>query len=209
MRAYHFLSACDALDDIRHRRLKISKLDDLNDPFELLAVAQPKQEIRDWMFRFKKQMAANYGLLCFSRSWHRPALWGHYADKHRGMALGFDLAPWLAKDVSYVDERAPLGALDEVTAQMMLYTKHSDWRYEQECRMFARLNDLDAATGHYFAAFGSELALREVIMGSLCTVPQSEVSAALAASKFKADLIAARLAFKSFRVVKNLRPSAT
>jgi hypothetical protein len=31
-RAYHFVSLQHGLDDLRRRRLKISRLDDLNDP---------------------------------------------------------------------------------------------------------------------------------------------------------------------------------
>jgi hypothetical protein len=38
-RAYHFISLQHGLDDLRQRHLKISRLDDLNDPFELWAIA--------------------------------------------------------------------------------------------------------------------------------------------------------------------------
>lgn len=38
MRVYHFLDRKYGLDDIRRRRLKIATLDDLNDPFEMLAM---------------------------------------------------------------------------------------------------------------------------------------------------------------------------
>ena len=35
MRLYHFLSAENALDDLTNRRIKLSQIDDLNNPFEL------------------------------------------------------------------------------------------------------------------------------------------------------------------------------
>lgn len=63
MRAYHFLGADFALDDIRRGRLKIATFDDLNDPFELLVFAQPNQAIRTAMRRSKEGMARAYGLL--------------------------------------------------------------------------------------------------------------------------------------------------
>lgn len=205
MRAYHLLCATHALDDIRHRRLKIATFDDLNDPFELWSIAQPTRIDRDWMRRSKKQMAREYGLLCFSRSWHSPALWGHYGDKHKGIALGFDVRRECAKDVSYVATRVPARVLDEATAQMFLFTKHLDWRYEQECRIFTRLEDRDPASGFYFAPFGGGLTLREVIAGPLCTVPKAAIVAALATAGIDAAVIKARLAFNSFRVVTNRR----
>jgi hypothetical protein len=46
MRVYHFLSNKNAIDDLTHRRLKIATFDDLNDPFELWAVAQPDRRLR-------------------------------------------------------------------------------------------------------------------------------------------------------------------
>jgi hypothetical protein len=40
-RAYHFVSLGHGLDDLRQRHLKIARLDEINDPFELWAIAQP------------------------------------------------------------------------------------------------------------------------------------------------------------------------
>jgi hypothetical protein len=39
MRLYHFLNAEYGLLNIRHRRLKIARINELNDPFEFLGVA--------------------------------------------------------------------------------------------------------------------------------------------------------------------------
>jgi hypothetical protein len=87
-RAYHFLPAHYALEDLRHRRMKIALLDDLNDPFDLWAVAQPDPTLRKAMRAFKLHVAQRFGMVCFSLAWHNPLLWSHYADKHRGVALG-------------------------------------------------------------------------------------------------------------------------
>jgi hypothetical protein len=35
MRLYHYLSEKHALDDLENKRLKIARIEDLNDPFEL------------------------------------------------------------------------------------------------------------------------------------------------------------------------------
>jgi hypothetical protein len=44
MRVYHFLPANFALDDIEKRRIKISEIDQLNDPFELWCVNQKDKD---------------------------------------------------------------------------------------------------------------------------------------------------------------------
>jgi len=38
MRVFHFVNEEHGLDDLRKRRLKIAALNELNDPFELLAL---------------------------------------------------------------------------------------------------------------------------------------------------------------------------
>ena len=54
MRVYHFLPAIYALDDIEKRHLKISELDQLNDPFELWCVSQEDRRLRESLLGFKK-----------------------------------------------------------------------------------------------------------------------------------------------------------
>jgi len=63
VRAYHLTSAIHALDSLRHRRLKIATFDDLNDPFELWAVAQPNRALRRGLRRWKEQIARAFGVL--------------------------------------------------------------------------------------------------------------------------------------------------
>ena len=46
------------------------------------------------------------GLLCFSRNWTHPLLWSHYASKHEGICLGFDLKRGSElQEVQYEDKR--------------------------------------------------------------------------------------------------------
>lgn len=37
-------------------------------------------------------MDARFGLLCFSEVWDSILLWSHYAEKHAGIVLGFDVS---------------------------------------------------------------------------------------------------------------------
>jgi len=49
----------------------------------------------------KEQINENKGLICFSKSWSNPLMWGHYAEKHAGMCLGFDVPDKLLAPVIY------------------------------------------------------------------------------------------------------------
>jgi hypothetical protein len=143
-------------------------------------------------------------MVCFSLSWDNPLLWSHYGDRHHGMALGFDLDPTKCKKVKYVKTRPQLRAIDLSVAHELLFTKYIDWKYEEEIRTFTTLTDIDPETGLYFADFGEDCALREVIVGPLSTVTEQELRQALRDfTPNDAKLTKARLAFKSFRVVTN------
>jgi hypothetical protein len=87
MKLYYLTPARYALSALALRRLKIARLAELNDPFELLAVDAETPLHREFFRRVKEKINATHGVLCFSRSWKNPVLWGHYADKLRGVAL--------------------------------------------------------------------------------------------------------------------------
>jgi hypothetical protein len=203
-RAYHFVSLSHGLDDLRQRHLKIAQLDDLNDPFELWAIAQPDRRLRQAFRATKQEMAQKFGLLCFSLDWHNPLLWSHYADRHRGLALGFDVDEQILKPVSYTKNRPVLKKIDIEVANELLFTKYVDWNYEREARIYTSLEDRDPETRLYFGNFGEQLVLREVIAGPLCAVTKQELRDATG-STTKVRFTRARLAFRTFRVVTDQR----
>jgi hypothetical protein len=91
MLVFHFINEEFGLEDLRKRRLKIATLNELNDPFEFLGVNLSGKSLRRAFKVMKDQLSVRYGLLCFSHNWHNPVQWSHYADKHRGLCLGFDI----------------------------------------------------------------------------------------------------------------------
>ena len=145
-------------------------------------------------------MAQQYGMLCFSLDWQNPLLWSHYADRHRGLALGFDVDEQILKPVSYVETRPILKEIDIRVAHSLRFTKYVDWQYEREVRIYAMLNDRDPESGLYFGDFGDRLVLREVIAGPPCAVAERELRDATG-STTGVEFTKARLAFKTFRVV--------
>jgi hypothetical protein len=110
------------------------------------------------------------------------------------------------KKVKYVEERPELRTIDLTVAHELLFTKYVDWKYEEEIRTFTNLNDIDAETKLYFADFGEDCALREVILGPLSDVTGHTLREALGDMNLgHVRLTKARLAFNSFRVVTDQR----
>ena len=213
MRLYHFLNRKFGLDDIRRRRLKIATLNELNDPFEMLAMSVEDPDLRKAFGATKDQMAQWAGLLCFSRSWHNPVQWSHYADRHRGLCLQFDVPDSLVNHVTYSAKRLAVdrsvieaqGLSAENFMKRVISTKFSHWRYENEVRLFVTLKDQDPETGHWFKEFGPKLALSEVIVGAHCDLSRQELADALGDLGGSVSRRKARLSFQRFAVVTQMR----
>ncbi|WP_271623506.1 DUF2971 domain-containing protein [Bradyrhizobium sp. CCBAU 11430] len=214
VRVYHFANREFGLDDIRRRRLKIATIADVNDPFELLPSSTDKlvrQRFRIWREQFDKA----FGMLCFSRSWRNPVQWSHYAAKHTGLCFGFDIPSNLLTKVRYsADRLTPSvevleggGPSAQKEMLKLLSTKYEHWRYENELRLFTRLNDKDPSNGLYFADFSSRMTLKEVIVGPLSAVTQEELKAALGDLEPRVDVYKARLAFRTYTVTRQLNPT--
>jgi len=205
MRVYHFLSADHALEDISKRRIKIAQFQDLNDPFELLAPNLSNKFMRKGFREFKNLMEQSNGMLCFSRTKSEPLLWSHYADKHRGMCLGFDVRNDTLRKVEYISERLIFKSESDLTKVMairFLSTKYEGWRYEKEERSFLDLDEEDKRNGFYFADFGDGIKLKEVLVGPECKVKKKEIMARLRGYP-NVRVIKTRLAFTKFSVVEN------
>jgi Protein of unknown function (DUF2971) len=174
MRVYYMTSADHAFSNLQHGRLKIAEFEDMNDPFECLAVDLRKGELRQAFFNVKSELAKTRGAICFSRGYSNPVLWSHYADKHRGVCLGFDVPNALVMPMKYDAKRLPEflphlltgdQSAQEQAMNRLLSTKFADWRYENEVRLFASLDERDPKSGHCFVEFGDKLKLKEVLLG--------------------------------------------
>lgn len=204
MRAYKFLDACYGLKSLRERRLKISTLPDLNDPFELLPYEVTDKNLRRTLRQTRDQLAKNFGMLCFSADWRDPVIWAHYGDKHRGLCLGFEIPDEKCAKVEYVAKRLPFPATPTLADATTLHvTKYANWKYEQEIRVWAELNDREQ--GLYFAPFGEMLMLVNVIAGARCSLSENEIIEALGTLAKVASLTKARAGFREFEIVKDER----
>lgn len=201
MLVYHFLNAKYGLEDIERRRLKISRLMELNDPFEFLGADLSDREFRRALRKTKANISKSKGLLCFSGSWKNPVLWGHYADKHRGLCLGFEVPDSILGKVEYQDSRLPVPRrFDEAFMRKLLFTKFKHWEYEQEYRVYTQLEE--HVEGIYYSEFSEQLKLKKVIVGDQSDVTRAYVADALGVLANSVEAFKARAGFTKFEVVR-------
>jgi hypothetical protein len=206
MELYHFINERYGLECIEKQRLKASSLDNLNDPFELFAIdLSSSSEFRDALKAYKLYLADKYCLLCFSKTWRSPVLWSHYADRHKGMALVFDVEDAQVDHVKYRKERIKINEArvdNEDTTKRLLTTKYVEWSYEQEARVFKPVADVIQEGSLLFAPFGSGLALKSVILGPLAETEDCQIEEKLPPG-VTINVIRTRMAFRSFNIVSN------
>ena len=206
-RLYYLTGPDFAISNIVFGRIKISRFSELNDPFELLGQNFSEANIRNVVRSHKHLLNEKNGIVCFSEDWTDPVLWSHYAAKHKGIALGFDIPEALVKKVEYSPARLKYKIAEGTKSitpeleQLLISTKYESWKYEREWRLLLELNKSHNEGGLYFSQFGQSLKLVEVILGSLCDFNLKKMRD-LVNSRHKAVVTyRARLAFRSYRII--------
>ncbi len=209
VRGYHLAPEAHALSNIALGRMKITQFSDANDPFEVLGLHFGEWKTRKLVRAFKAEQNATTGPLCFSGNWTNPVLWSHYADKHRGMCLGFDVKKTEARAVEYQDKRllekldgvSDPSSLPKALQSRLLKTKSHHWRHEEEFRRFVLLSGAVRDRDKLFWLFDDCMKLIEVVLGPESRLDVSETRAMVAAITPGVSVFRSRLAFQSFRVV--------
>ena len=212
MRVYHFCDEKFGLENLEKSRLKVATIMDLNDPFEMVCYSSPDKEIRSKINDFKAAIASQFGLLCFSQSFQSPVQWAHYANKHKGICLVFDVPEHNMHMVEYKFGRMNFDVAQYADKnkrersemmQQQLRIKHSQWRYEREVRRIFLLAESDNENGLYFRSFDSVGALSQVIVGCNSDILRHDLEKSLGARKDKVECFKVRTAFKSYKIVRN------
>ena len=184
-RLFHFTCTKWALTAIRDRRLKGAQLDNTNDVFDLLPFREDPQNSFQEYSRWRS--APDWIMLCLSATCTNPLLWGHYADKGKGMCLGFDvivdrgrgsLVPAFI-EVDYKTDRIKtgyehpqLGGRLSLLNPSLAYgvVKNSGWEYEKEWRTWRRIEGepQDPVTRLHYFPFDGGMTLREILVGPRC-----------------------------------------
>lgn len=210
MRLYRFLSAKFGMRSVQERRIRIGRIEELNDDFELIGVALAVKKERITLRNIRRHLNVNNGVICMSKDWASPLMWAHYADSHKGMVLGFDVPARSYLQVQYKKKRPTLkdmglDAVDSITVEnikRLLTTKAHGWSYEQEYRAYVPLGsgeEIDGET-HYFSPFSEEMKLREVIVGSRYKGKRHELTDIV--NDPSVDIYMSRGSFEDFRVVR-------
>jgi hypothetical protein len=209
IRLYHLTTATHALNNISFARLKVARYSDLNDPFELLSLSLMDPAVRKTVQTFKALQDSQSGLVCFSEDWTSPVMWSHYAEKHRGICLGFDVLRTAALEVHYNDKRLRTELEKDANPEnlpidlqeKLRQTKCDEWSYEKERRIVVPLTTAVQVGTLHFLPFSNSLQLAEVILGPSCTELLEDVRQVVRKHCPKARVFKARLAWKHFKVV--------
>jgi len=106
---------------------------------------------------FRDKFVPNIGICCFSQTEDILLMWSHYANKHKGICLKFDMdkdepffkipikVDYLEKPPSFdfIHNRENVGK----TAQLFVGTKSIDWKYENEIRIVKYKQAFDSFRG--------------------------------------------------------------
>jgi len=194
MLVYRYLNEAFALEALQKRELKVGRLGELNDPADCVptltgAPEQPNEEATAAFERsYLSEIYRDIGIVCFSATISDPVIWSHYADSHRGIAIGYEFHESGARlfDVVYQEERATLNygeaellrrekdprAFIEKVIRYGFTRKAVSWSYEMEYRLFLNLYHCTMRGPHYFI---KGMGPKKVVLGVNCRVTESDV----------------------------------
>jgi hypothetical protein len=180
-------------------------------PYDLSAPA-----VRHAFWATRELLGQENGLICFSASWQNPVIWAHYADKHQGVCLGFDIPRItgdgdkdIAKRVTYISRalRFPEGFLTLPQHRQLKYvnripfTKFKHWAYEKEIRVWGRLSNEE--DGLHFFEFEQRMRLVEVRVGASCSLTRSAIARTLGPSAGDVRIVKVRGAYNRFAMMQD------
>ncbi|MDQ1197935.1 DUF2971 domain-containing protein [Agrobacterium sp. SORGH_AS 787] len=216
MRLYYYTKLQYGLAAIRDKRIKISLYDSLNDPFDFLGLAIDHRSERRRLSKIKKELSASFGIVCLSETWKEPLMWGHYADSHRGICLGFEVEAGGLQRILYRKERSRLedfgrtkvSQLTEEDKVEISRRKFDRWEYEREWRRVVALGEPDYVDNNYYLPFNESIQLKTVLFGLKASVSTAQVTQILADNP-EARVAFTRPAFTSFDVVIDQNKTCT
>lgn len=214
MRLYHLTSLETAVQYILpEKRMRLGRFSRLNDPFELMSFNFGGADERYIFKMLRDHWEKSLGVICFGKHWTSPVMWAHYAKSHTGICLGFDIPDDRPKKMVYEQERIkwavnlvkPLRGLDNWLLEKVITTKYEQWAYEEEWRLFAKLEEPDPINQEYYLNFGSNLTLREIIVGANCQSSVGSFRRLVGDVEQSVTIIKARPAFETFSMVTQKR----
>ena len=181
---------------------------------ELQSLAAKFTEIsQELMEEQLDDISGRWAFLCLSANPGNILMWSHYAENHRGFAIGIDhrkLGKLSLFPIVYRDRRITFEALTPFTIKprvrtLEIFTRKSlEWAYEREYRMIWRIDDLIPRMINGVKAYTIPLipeAIAEVRLG--CRAPQEledEIRSILTGQGCSARITRATLHHRLFRL---------
>jgi hypothetical protein len=218
VKIHRYLEAKWALKTLRERRLKVSHIKGLNDPFEwwIGTIADDLEHAtagREAFDEFVDRLNKQFGMISYSAELSDPVIWSHYADKHKGIALEFEQSP--------VEELLPIAychALPTFDVTSFLengsdanYTlsvlkmahgrKSPSWAYEKEYRVHLHFDtQCQEEAGIYYSRI-PDYVLKRVILGVRCAAKREAEQALAEGGLADVEIVQARMSDTSYEVL--------
>lgn len=202
-------------NNLVNQHLKVSRLDALNDIFEFRNHNLSDGETRELFEWVINDGSKERGIICFSRIWQSPVMWGHYGDSNRGVCLGFDIDINSLAKIKYIRKRVSLMPSDVPTSRnqpqekrdefldVLLETKYKDWKYEKEMRLPIRIGEEEANASLVFAPFHIVGTLKKIYVGAFSKITKDELEVWLGDYPHQVEILKTRAAFQSFEICTN------
>jgi len=168
------------IDVLENKRIAFPRLFDQNDPYEgqlaLLPDANEMDEALKDDFRVEQvayrvhfeNRYSQFGVLCLCEENNNLLMWTHYAENHKGFAIGFDTTnPFFAskwemdyflderivgegfgsiRKMDYKTEKKKINIGDNYSMYDIFFMKSFHWEYEQEYRIVKNISKSTEAT---------------------------------------------------------------
>lgn len=147
---------------LSNRLLRITPREDLNDPYDFYPFQSDIEEMQLAYKRFGKvdnspetqdiidEHLINTGVISFTEAIDNILMWSHYADAHRGMAIGFNPKHPFFSDIQrmrYTTQRTNLREEFPNIMGVELFFKSDQWMYEKEWRLTKQFSQSSHAFG--------------------------------------------------------------
>lgn len=183
MQLYYYTKLQYGLASVRDKRIKISLYDSLNDPFDFLGVATDSRKERRDLSKLRKELSASKGIICLSETWKEPLMWGHYADAHKGVCLGFQVSAGHYEKIDYRAVRpkladfgrASINELSDEDKAVIARRKFDQWSYEREWRRIVDLGQADFVDSNHYLQFEQAMTLKTILFGSRAAVSKEQI----------------------------------
>jgi len=210
---YYYSPAKHLIANLARKRLKVSLIDDLNDPYEILGIYRRSKNLANRLAELRTNVSVSYGFICLSEVEWNPVMWAHYADCHRGVCYRFDVAQDHLWQVDYLKEPKSLtnvrNAQPEDRLRALISTKSNEWRYEREHRLVVKLKSATHEDGLYFESLSNKLVLREVRLGLRCALTLAEIRKVVEEMRLGVQVSKAKMSSTSFRIIEDRSLSDT